>query len=240
MGNNCSSDIGDKCNGSPNKLPRTDNSNGSPYTLQSTDKTTANISLLPIQRISVGKVFNSKAEVSFALQNYHNDANKLCRQYKQTALVLHHICIEKMQYMRKENKTLEEANHLCQALHIARRRKDNNGVYYFTVTDSHPHTCDTTSTISTKGSRKSPFSTKHLSLGIRDIFNRDKFHTVDHIGQFVETQMHLPTNQLEYQQRFWIRNHLKDEFYGSTHWQYMTLVSRLEIIKKMILILSFC
>ena len=137
-----------------------------------------------------------------------------------------------MQYMRKENKTLEEANHLCQALHIARRKQDNNGVYYFTVTDAHPHTCDKTSTISTKGSRKSPFTTKHMSLGIRDIFNRDKFHTVDHIGQFVETEMHLPSNQLEYQQRFWIRNLLKEESYGSTHWQYMTLVSRLEIIKK--------
>ena len=109
MGNNCSSDIGNNSNGSPNKLPCTDNSNGSPPTLPSTDNTTlTNISLLPIQTISVGKVFNSKSEVSFALQNYHNDVNKLCRQYKQTALVLHHICIEKMQYMRKENKTLEE------------------------------------------------------------------------------------------------------------------------------------
>ena len=77
MGNNSSSDIGNNSNGSPNKLPRTDNSNGSPPTLPSTDNTTLiNISLLPIQKISVGKVFNSKSEVTFALQNYHQYAHK--------------------------------------------------------------------------------------------------------------------------------------------------------------------
>ena len=64
--------------------------------------TLPDISILPIQKISVGNVFNSIGEISFALQNYHNDVNKLCRQYKQSAIVLHHNCIEKYQYMNKE------------------------------------------------------------------------------------------------------------------------------------------
>ena len=71
-----------------------------------------------------------------------------------------------------------------------------------------------------------------MSQGIRDIYNRDKFHKVEHIGQFVETQMNMPENQLEYQQRFRINNYLKDQFYGTSHWQYLTLISRLELIKK--------
>ena len=111
MGNNSSSDIGNNSNGSPQKLPHTHNSNSSPCTLTSADKTTVtNLSLLPIQRISVGKDCNSKGEISFSLQNYHNDVNKLCRQYKQSALVLHHIFIEKIQYMRKEKNHWKKQN----------------------------------------------------------------------------------------------------------------------------------
>ena len=100
MGNNCSSDLENK-------------SNGTSQALQSTDKpTSTDISLLPIQEISVGKVFSSRDEVSYAVQIYHKDVNKLCRQHKNNDIIIHHICIEKSLYMRKHNKSLNESNHL--------------------------------------------------------------------------------------------------------------------------------
>ena len=203
--------------------------------VQSGDNNTSlHLAIIAAKTISEGNIFKTTDEVSYALQNYHHHVKKQCRVYKVKPYIIHHICVEKYRFIRKDTnwKPLNEADHLCKASHIARRQSDGRGGYSFIVTESIPHTCNTSSVLSTPKSRKSPFTTKLMSSVVRDFIRKDPFHQSSHIGQFVEAHFHLPDKTLNYQTCHRVRSHAINEHFGSVHWQYSTIVSRLEQIKK--------
>lgn len=221
---------------STNDMSLTHASNGPSSLVASytTKPTSLNIDTLPAQRICKGNVFKKRSELTLAVSLYHQNIKKKCRIYTMNMYYVKFICVEKYQFLRAggKNKPLKEADHLCKAAHISRRRPQADGSYYYLVTETIPHTCDSSTLASTPRSRNLNLTTKQMSSSVMEYIKQDQFHYPKHIGDFVETEFHLPPQSLCYQQRHRVRSQARKEYFGSTNWQYATLVSRLELIKK--------
>ena len=221
---------------STNDMSLTHASNGPSSLVASytTKPTSLNIDNLPAQRICKGNVFKQRGDLTLAVNLYHQNIKKQCRIHAMNMYCVKFICIEKYHFLRagRKNKPLKEADHLCKAAHISRRRQQADGEYYYLVTDTIPHTCDSSTVASTPRSRNHNLTTKQMSSSIMGFVKQDQFHVARHIGHFVETEFHMPPQSLCYQQRHRVRSQARKEYFGSTNWQYATLVSRLELIKK--------
>ena len=122
-----------------------------------------------------------------AVNIYHHHVKKKCRIFSSNDLVIKHVCIEKAQFLRYDGKykPIEEADHLCKALHIARKRTDIVGSSFYLVTECIPHSCSS-NIVSTPRSRKSVLTTKQMSHSVTEHIKRDPFHSATHVGDFVE------------------------------------------------------
>ena len=70
-----------------------------------------------------------------------------------------------------------------------------------------------------------------MSGSVRDYIQKDPFHQTKHIGKFVEKHFGFLDKTLTYQQRARVKSQARSDHFGTTSWQYSTLLSRLEIIK---------
>lgn len=198
-----------------------------------TNSTTLCTSLLPSESIIIDNTFNSKNEVSLAVNQYHKTDGKQARTLVNNKYVIQHICIETYQFLRAKNKiSMNGTDHLCQALHVARRKTHPDGSDYYIVTECVPHTCDSSKDISIPRSRKSSLTSKQMSTAAMSFMKEDPFQSPAQIGNCVKVEFNLPDGSLCYQQKHRVRNICRSDHFGSTETQYSTLVSRLELIKK--------
>ena len=120
---------------------------------------------------------------------------------------------------------------LCQAVLIAKREKLDQS-YMYIVTQVHPHICNDTTTITPPRSRKSPFTSKQMATAAMPFIRLNPFQTPGNVGDIVSLGMQLKKDTLTYQNKARVKKYCTGEYFGSRDWQYATLLSRLELIKK--------
>lgn len=94
------------------------------------------------------------------------------------------------------------------------------------------HTCTPTSHLSTPGSRKSQLTCRQFSGYLRSHIHQNPSYTPNNIGHFLEKEVHLVPNHLEYKVKYRAKKHATTDFFGTPDSQYSTLVSRLDHIQK--------